>query len=127
GMKSFKAPYPFYRFDSLILEPMPGKVIQFDASTAYVNGARLAFHANFDLGNPFERFGGDTALTMTQDPEYVHEGTGSGYIYLDGPFKYSENVSLDPFRPSLSGPVYLEVNYKCNIPFQIGAVAFYSN
>ncbi len=127
GMKSFQYAYPFYMFDSLRLQPQPGQVVHFDAKTGYTGGTRLIYNSTFDLGNPFERFAGDTSLMKTSDPDYVFEGGGSGYIYLDGPKKSSENISIDVFRPTSTGQLFLEMNYKCSIPFQVGVAAFYSN
>ncbi len=127
GMKSFQHPYPFYVFDSLILKPQPGQVVQFDARTRYTGSARLIYNSTFDLGNPFNKYGGDTSLVKTSDPGYVFEGEGAGYIYIDGPKKTSQNISIDAFRPTLGEPLFLELNYKCSIPFQVGVAAFYTN
>jgi hypothetical protein len=127
GMKSFQYPYPFYSFDSLQLQPQPGKVVPFDAKTQYVNATRVVYNSNFDLGNPFTKFNGDTTIMKTSTPEYVFEGGGAGFIYIDGPRKTSENISLDPFTASGGEQTFVEINYKGTLAFQVGVAAFFNN
>jgi len=127
GMKSFRYPYPFYSFDSLRLDPAPGKVVQFNAGTRYVNATRVAYNSTFDLGNPYARYTGDTTIMKTTDPEFVYEGGGAGYIYINGPKKVSENISIDPFTAAPGDQTFVEIDYKCTIPFQVGIAAFFTN
>ena len=70
----------------------------------------------------FKNLSGDTTLTLEKDLTKVFEGTGSGSLYLKSPQKWSESISSNYFELP-STPCYLEFNYSCSIPFQIGLQA----
>ena len=61
-------------------------------------------------------------MVKTTDPTKVFEGSGAGYIYLGSASGYSENIASNSpaFKPVVGQNIFLELNYKCSIPFQVG-------
>jgi hypothetical protein len=129
GLKDLESTYPFYTFDSLTLNPQPGQVITPDAKTGYTTSAKMVWREDFELGNSFSKFNGDTGLVKTTDPANVFEGSGAGYILLKNANGISENISSNnpAFQATAGQNIFLELNYKCSIPFQVGLEADYTN
>ncbi len=67
--------------------------------------------------------GSDTALTKTSDPAEVFEGSFSGVANLSSDYKYLLTASTEDFAiPQNLSPVFLELNYKTNIPLVVGMI-----
>ncbi len=124
GLSGLKGIYPFYTFDSTTINPQPGKIVQFAPKTKYTSATRVLLNLNFDSGRPpFVKFSGNgDSLHKATDPNYIFEGAGAAYLYLDSNKKYSENTSTVYFNAEVGQNVYLELNYKCSIPFTVGLV-----
>lgn len=122
GLKDLQSTYPFYTFDSLALTAQPGQIINMDAKTGYTADAKMLWKEDFELGNSFSRFNGDTSLVKTTDAANVFEGSGAGYIVINNKSGYSENIASNSpaFKPVVGQNIFLELNYKCSIPFQVG-------
>ncbi len=122
GLGGLKGIYPFYTFDAVKIDPQPGKIVQVDAKTKYSSITRVLFTLTFDGGasSQFLKVAGDDSLRTTTDPNYVFEGTGSAYLNLVGNQKFSENVTSGYFNAGVGQNVFLELNYKCSIPFRVG-------
>lgn len=126
GIKSYETTYPFYTFDTFSISPMPGKVINHTPEVRYVADAKFSYIENFDLGNTFTKVNNalltDTSIVRVDkstNPDKVFEGSGAGYIYLNSTHSTSENINNDGF-PITQGEVFLEINYKCDVAFEIG-------
>lgn len=122
GLKDLQSTYPFYSFDSLTVNPQPGQTINFQPKTGYTADTKVLWKEDFELGNSFSGFNGDTSLTKTTDPANVFEGGGAGYIVLRNKAGFSENIASNSpsFKPVVGQNIFLELNYKCSIPFQVG-------
>lgn len=123
GIKNYNVSYPFYSFDTFAISPQPGGVIHHTFKPVYIDAARFRYIENFDLGSTFIKANSDntsdTSLVRTSDPTKVFEGSGAGYIYLTTARPTSENINNDGF-PIALGESFLEINYKCDVDFQIG-------
>jgi hypothetical protein len=83
----------------------------------------LPWQLSFDNGIQFQKYDGDTAMTLTTDPNKVLQGIGAGRIYLDSAYKTSldiSNAATSSFTATPAQSIYLELDYKCTIPFQVG-------
>lgn len=129
GMKGQEVVYPFYSPDSIHLTPNPGVVETFAAKTGYSATAKMLWTEDFELGNSFSKFNGDTTLMRTGDPDKVFEKKWSGYVYLDTAYELSENISSNSstFLPVIGNTVYLEFDYKSTAPIQIGLETDFTN
>lgn len=115
--------YPYYQADTTTFIPAPGKKITITPKTHYLPDSLLLFTTeDFESGNSFVVLEGDT-LMRTSDPQYVFEGTYGGLIKLTDT-AYAVNIMSVGFQgPSTTSDrteAYLELNYKCSVPFLIG-------
>lgn len=124
GFVDLQPQYPFYNFDTTTLITNPGKVQQFTPKGTYVSSAKFRYKEDFEVGSSFETFveGGtiETGIRPTLDARYVYEGGGAGVILLSSNgVTWSESINKDPFDIG-AGESYLEINYKCSVPFEVG-------
>lgn len=125
GLVDLQPQYPFYKFDTVTLKTEPKGIMNYTPKTGYLAATRFRFKEDFEVGNIFEEFRtgviGDTSIVRISKAQGgdVFEGGGSGMIYLDANNSMSENISQTTF-PISAGESFLEVNYKCNVPFQVG-------
>lgn len=130
GLKNYQALYPFYAFDTMTLKVNPGEVTNFKPKTNYVDGLNFPFKEDFEVGNKFVRlvpdYEQDTSLARTSDVDKVFEGGGSGYIYLDGAHPSCQMINNTAFKIPI-GTTYLELDFKCSVPFEIGLFANRAN
>ncbi|XZF16614.1 hypothetical protein ACTHGU_10800 [Chitinophagaceae bacterium MMS25-I14] len=125
GLTFVRLPYPFYNFDTTFkLTPNPGKVVNFTPVTSYTSVSKVLWQENFEntASHPFAKYDGDTSIVITTDPSKVFEGHGSGYLYLNGNIanSYNEATGTASFLPTKNQDIYLEMDYKCSIPFVVG-------
>lgn len=123
GLSALQPQYPFYAFDTTVLVTNPGKVQTFIPTGKYIAAAVFPYKEDFEVGNSFVPFiegaGTETAIRRTADKDYVFEGSGSGKIELNSTVTSSESIS-NTGVPITQGESYLEINYKCSVPFQVG-------
>ena len=123
GLRDLQPQYTFYSFDTVTLKSNPGNVFNYTPTTSYTTAAVFQYKEGFELGNTLEAFTpgviGDTSIVQTQDPTKVFTGSKAGYIYVDKTNGYSENITSAPF-PIADGEAYVELNYRCSIPFEVG-------
>ncbi|MBS1773241.1 MAG: hypothetical protein JST82_10285 [Bacteroidetes bacterium] len=125
GLKNYQNIYPYYTFDTFVLNPAPGKIINHNAVVQYTDVCKFQWREDFETGNGFVKYdatnANDTTVVRVTDPSMVFEGSAAGYIYLDGYHTSSQNITSfsNPF-PISTGESYVELNYKCNVDFSIG-------
>ena len=107
---------------------MPGTIVKRDFSFKYKGGT------NFRWLEDFEGFGttsgisikksnnSDTTFTILTTASQAFEGTKCFYFAVDDDKKLrSSNLFRNRMRfPKSGAPVFLEINYKCTQPFDIG-------
>ncbi len=131
GISSTRQPYEFY--DGIIIDTsvMPGIVAKRNFVFHYKAGA------NFRWLEDFEGFGTTTGISIKRssnsDTSFsilnssispfpnVYEGTKCFYFAVDDVKQIArfESTALYPL-PKQGQPVYLEMNYKCTQPFDVG-------
>ncbi|MCB9169337.1 MAG: hypothetical protein H6597_04905 [Flavobacteriales bacterium] len=119
GYRDDRVQYPFYKTwsgtvdlneaGSTTLEPV---FTYFDDLDFWIEGFEEAGYAFIPSG--------DTVLNTITDPMLVHEGNGTGEMYVDTGRTYLRITSADAFYPTPSTPVYLEIDYACDQQFLIG-------
>lgn len=122
GLKNYLIQYPFYRSDTTTLVYNPGNVQNYTPVTSYVAGMTIEnfpIKVNFEEGLSFTATSGDASMVVERNTANVFEGTGIGAVYLTPTQRSSESVSKNSFSLP-SGNCYLELNYKCSVPFQVG-------
>jgi hypothetical protein len=127
GLRGYQVNYPLYSGDTLAMVPQPGATINYTPVTGYHSQVELRISDDFDQGagpfNTFKKLSGDAELVNTRASGDVFEGNGSGVIHL-GPGKDSATVisSSGKFIPAGKAS-YIELDYRGNMPLQVGMVA----
>ena len=123
GLKDFQAVYPFYSFDTFSVAPSPGNIIPRASKVQYTDIAQFKWMEDFETGSKFQEINAyideDTSLVRVTESSKVFEGKASGYIYLNSAHTKSEIINIDDINIT-KGEAYLEINYKCSIPFEVG-------
>ncbi len=123
GLVDLQPQYPFYRFDTITLNSTPGGTVNYTPVTGYTKAAKFPYKEDFEVGNSFialtPELDNDTSISNTRDKSLVFEGGGSGYIELNTTHSFSESINNTGF-PIPIGEAYLEINYKCTVPFEVG-------
>ena len=125
GIGAFPGQYTFYLSDTFSISPAPGQTIRPVVKTTYFPQTKLRYYVDFDgsisgVANPFVKLTGDTGIARTAIPSEVFEGIHSGIISLPDGKDSSTITNSDPFVLPHNQDVFLEMNYKCNIPLTVG-------
>jgi hypothetical protein len=131
GISTTRLPYEFY--EPLVIDTAidPGKLVKRNFTFKYKSGTK------FNLVEPFEGFGSvsgtsikvsnnsDTTfqiLDKTSNPSAdVFEGNKCMYFAVDNVSKIAQFETTVAYNLPKSGQaVYLELNYKCSQPFDVG-------
>jgi hypothetical protein len=122
GMSSYQVEYPFYLSDTITLNPSngAGDTRVFTPVARYHPAVKLAYNQDFEnyLSSPFVNDGSDTSIGVGAGGEAL-EGK-FGYITLSATQDSSVNITRDGFPLPANTDLYLEVDYKSNIPVTLG-------
>lgn len=118
GISATHLSYPFYKSINRTVELKQGEIIRLDTCrTIYYETDTFPIIENFDNGKTYFT---DSILLETSTPSEVFEGAHSAKIKLaDGQTNF-EIKSIPIELPNAGALVYLEMNYKCDIPFTVG-------
>ena len=130
GISASPESYPFYERFEITLELKPGETTTIQPTTTYADFADAIGYENFE-GNfnsfSFEIDGNDEPELRNSAID-VFSGLTSGYIQLtDSNNVISVGSDLIQDFPPQGSPVYLEVNYKSDLPVAIGIIPFSDN
>ncbi|MBS1585457.1 MAG: hypothetical protein JSS82_07900 [Bacteroidetes bacterium] len=125
GLTDEQILYPFYLFDTSNLTPAPGQTIRYTPHSKYITAAHFPWKEDFESGSNFKAYDANVTtniIHVTNDPDKVLDGYGSGFIHLSGSDSISESVAnVSVSMPQ--GQSFLELDYKNEVPFQVGVVA----
>jgi hypothetical protein len=120
GISETRVEYPFYFPDTITLNLQPGNALTFTPHFTYRPSTKFYFIEDFEAGNLFTKFSGDTNMIRITDAANVFEGGGCGAIYLDSDHQFYEGKTSGSYILPKEQPVYLELNYKCDQAFEVG-------
>ena len=121
GIAASRAAYPFYNkfIDTLDLEA--NKDYYLHPTTTYYSTIKFPWKEDFEqAGNSFAYLSNSTNTFATVQQPEAFEGGFSAYGHID-----ENNKLIEAHSPAITdftagNPIYLELNYKCTTPFQIG-------
>ena len=127
GLSATPDIYPFYQPVMLDAHLEPGNVFQISPQSRYRPETRFPLVEGFEgSGHLFQVLvSGDEANRMQVDTRNPFEGRASGRIYLDSIHPVVELASTTRYSGLLSKGafVYLELNYKSDVPVGFGLLA----
>ncbi len=113
GFNNFMTPYPFYRGDTSSFVATPGQTINYTPHTTHYQATRFTLISDFGIaGSQFGLSSGSVRLIANNQV---------GEITLTGPNDtLSEDSSFVNFPIPLNKDAYIELDYKCDVPFYVG-------
>ncbi len=122
GMRAYQVQYPFYLSDSVTLKPDTGAAgTRIIVPVARYNPAVVfAYRQDFEnyLAAPFVNAGSDTSIVVGPADDPLEGKYGS--IIVSSSQDSSVNITREGFPLPANADIYLEMDYKSNIPLTIG-------
>jgi hypothetical protein len=132
GVIAIPEVYPFYDRYRATKTLKRGEVLVVEPTVLYNDDAVFGFIEDFELGNLFgaDIDGNDlTRIEITNTGKF--EGQRSGVILLNEENPIFEHGTANFYElydeNNPTSPVYVELNYKNNIPFEVGIIGFENN
>ncbi|MCD6019945.1 MAG: hypothetical protein K0S53_3066 [Bacteroidetes bacterium] len=126
GISATRLPYPLFNAVTIHQDIEAGKTYTFSPEFQYNSGAFFYYADDFQSFGTFFSSAGecDYINTSTYDPSKSYGGSG-GSIYMkmtdaEPTSVMKQNTAY--FLPGSGATVYLELNYKCNQPFEVGVL-----
>lgn len=122
GISATRAIYPFYNRWDTVRVLFRGRTDTLRPRITYRNTVRYLWMENFDnLGFGMRaRVGSDTVLLRESVTDSVMEGSSCLRLVVDQRAPYLIAESIDQITLSPGKPCFLEINYRNNIPLQVG-------
>ncbi len=129
GMHSYQIQYPFYLSDTVMIQPGtdPNVSRKLTPVARYNPAVLFSFTQDFEnyVSAPFINDGSDTSIGVGNDPAEAFEGK-YGLIDLSSLQDSSVNITRDAFSMPVNTDLYLEMDYKSNIPVTVGLQTTYA-
>lgn len=121
GISETRSIYPFYAADTFSVQLAPMQAINRNSLLRYNSGTAFAFITDFEVGNNFDDTNpNQNLLDITGNPALVFEGSRSATLTISQANPAFEIGTIDYYTlPGNKVPVYLELNYQCDQPFQV--------
>ncbi len=118
GISTNRIAYPFYEFKNIPITWAPGTITHYTPTFTYVakEQMKMYVHENFEIGNSFTPTNADTPVIRTTAAKY---GNYCGHIVVDEGHQISNNVIAEKISIPNNIPYYIELDYKCDIPFDV--------
>ena len=127
GIAATRVKYPFYDYFNAEIILTKDSVIVLNPGVSYANIDSIIFE-DFEFNNPILNQYTIIDTTENSDTTYlsnnttIFEGNSLG-AHLASPHNTFEIAIEEIQLPKVGTPVYVELNYKCNTPFQVGVYA----
>lgn len=122
GISATRAAYPFLVPWDTVVDLYRGRTDTLRPRTSYRSSVRYVWLEDFDnLGFGLRaRSGSDTVLLRESRTDSIFEGLSSLYMAVDQRAPYLVAESIDQFGLTAGKPCFLELNYRNNVPLQVG-------
>lgn len=128
GLSGTRAKYPFYTVDTFTFTASPAQTIYHTPQFTYRTTDTPAityFVEDFEQGNGFAKYSGDTSMVRTNTPGELLEGDWSGKITLDTAATSAETITIESYSLPANQNAYLEINYKSEAPISMQIRVYY--
>lgn len=122
AVSATRQPYPFYEATPVSIPLDYGGRDTLELIVGYTEQTQVILAEDFESANRFEMANTSTAeVVRTEDPEWTFEGTGSGFVELSADQQVLiASTNEQQYDLSSTGPVWLEMNYRCSQTFAVG-------
>lgn len=121
--------YPFYTLDQFTVNLTPLETTIVNGTLEYRDNVFFVFNTDFEVSSNFKDTDeNEPLLQLTTNQNLVYEGTRSASIQLNEANTFFSIQTNDYYPlPGNNIPVFLELNYRCSVPFQIALEAVKDN
>lgn len=129
GISNAREVYPFYTRYRVTKNWADLKIDTIQPIVEYQDDVEFVFVEDFELGNLFGYDVDQNSFSqMTLTTTEAFEGNRSGRIYMADSILHTEvGTTLNYNLPKNSEPVYIEMDYKNNVPFDIAVAGVVDN
>ena len=122
GISATREIYPFFEEYVIEVDLNQTEIDTLFPETTYSSATQFVFIEDFEFGNIFgDDLDGNPATNMNTITTGVFEGQRSGRITLLDDFAVAVVGTTTQYPlPKVSIPVFLELNYRCDIDFSVG-------
>jgi hypothetical protein len=122
GISATRAAYPFFMPWDTVISLYRGRTDTLKPRTSYRSTVRYVWLEDFEnLGFGLRaRSGSDTVLLRETQADSVFEGLSSLHLGVDSRAPYLVAESIDQFSLTAGKPCFLEINYRNQVPLQVG-------
>lgn len=132
GISNDRVFYPFYTPYSSSMNLIPGKTDTVQPVVRYRDNLKFVWIEDFEDGSnsftKYDIFATTDSMFISEDPGEIFSLPGeinrrSAKVVLDTGEQYFHNATANDFAlPRGENNIYLEVNYRCDVPLQFGIV-----
>lgn len=137
GISAYRTIFPFYKEYEEVIDLVPEETHYLNAGGDSIPKVTYGYHKNLIVLEDYEDNVGfnfqetpssDTSLYKTTEADEVfvfrnEPKQGSGKVTLPSGYKF-ETKTINTFElPTFGADVYVELDYKCDIPFTVGIFA----
>jgi hypothetical protein len=129
GIAETRGAYPFYEGYTTEINFIKDSIIKVNPIVHYFSTTQFHIDEDFESsGELFEKTtNSDTTLDKTNNINDVFDGNYSGIVHLTTAKNFFECKSIESFKfPTGGKPIYVEIDYKNDFPFNVGFIANYS-
>lgn len=124
GLTATRTKYPFYAVDTFSFTAAPAQVIKHTPKFTYRGLDTTATVSylieDFEQGNIFtKRYNNDTTMIRTDAAADKFEGDWCGKIFFKDSVDNAECITSTSYLIPPFKEAYMELNYKCDVPFEI--------
>jgi hypothetical protein len=122
GLGATRARYPFYKPYETNFVVSAGNTLQVNPIFSYyeASSSDITYQIeNFEQGNIFKKFSGDTNMVRTNNSNEVLEGEWAGKLFLTDTANKAEIMTDQAITIAPNNDAYLEFNYKSEMPFAV--------
>ncbi|MDQ3073519.1 MAG: hypothetical protein M3Q97_09695 [Bacteroidota bacterium] len=124
GISATRLPYPFYEPFVTTIHLSEGSVDTIVPTFRYKSNAIFAWMEDFEGTMGLKSTAqGRVAFNHTNDIAKVFEGEKSAVAFLDSTQSFLEVESIETFSLPRGKPVWVEINYKSDVPVLIGIIS----
>jgi hypothetical protein len=124
GISATRLPYSLFSSITINKDIEAGKTYTLSPEFQYNSSAFFYYADDFESTGSSFMAGGDSLYVITSDPSKTYGGIGKSVYMAMNDAKPTANMiqSTPYFLPGGGAIVYLELNYKCNQPFDVGVL-----
>jgi hypothetical protein len=126
GISETRGAYPFFENYTTEVNFIADSIVSIIPVAKYYKETQFYINEDFESSGVlfYKTSRSDTALEKTNDPKLVLDGEFSGIVHLNSVAKIFECKTIEFLKIPMGGkPVFLEICYKCDIPFTVGFFA----